>query len=307
MTSVIVQDPMYREALAAAFPEVEFLDLASLQAPVHDDRVGLIIGRPMPVDSSWMALAEDAEYVHFTSTGYDELSPKWLEGRLLTTAKGTNAVPVAEYAVACVLARVKNLPQAWRPGYSVFANPLGTLQGAKVAVLGYGTVGKRIAEMLRPFTDRVSVFRRQADADAVDGVTFSDSVDVVLAGAAHVVIALELTPDTRLILGRDRISRLAPGAHVVNVGRAGLVDQEALMAAARDHRVVLSLDVTDPEPLPVDHPLHDIDGAYISPHVAWSGPQVVPNRLALVIDNVRGWLTGGELTNVVKGPVGVRR
>ncbi|PXA73235.1 NAD(P)-dependent oxidoreductase [Cryobacterium arcticum] len=307
MTSVIVQDTAYLEALSGEFPDVDFIRLDALTEPVEDERVGLIIGRPMPQDASWMQLAKFAEYVHFTSTGYDELLPEWLEGRTLTTAKGTNSVPVAEFAVACVLARVKNIPQVWEPDYRVFTQPLGTLQGAKVAVLGYGTVGRRIVEMLRPFTDQIAVFRRRPDDAPVDGVVFSDVVGDVLAGAAHVILALELTDDTRVVLDHARIGRLAPGAHVVNVGRAGLVDQDALLGAAREGRISLTLDVTAPEPLPLEHPLRDVGDARLSPHVAWSGPQVVPNRIALVIDNLRAWLTGGDLTNVVLMPADVSR
>jgi phosphoglycerate dehydrogenase-like enzyme len=307
MTSIIVQDPVYREALTGTFPDVRFLGLDDLIEPVDDDRVALIIGRPMPKDPSWMRVAERAEYVHFTSTGYDELSPEWLAGRTLTTAKGTNAAPVAEFAVACVLARTKNLPGVWDGAFNVFREPLGTLEGAKVAVLGYGTVGRRIVEMLRPFTDDIAVFRRHPGSDARDGVSFSGSVDEVIEGAAHVVLALELTPDTQNILNRVRVEGLARGTHVVNVGRAGLVDQDALLDAARAGHVTLSLDVTSPEPLPADHALRAVEGARVSPHVAWSGPQVVPNRIALVLDNVRAWLTGGELSNLVLTPADARR
>jgi phosphoglycerate dehydrogenase-like enzyme len=307
VTSVIVQDPIVREHLAGLFPGVRFLDLAAVDEPVHDDRVALIIGRPMPRDDSWMLLGDDAEYVHFTSTGYDELSPQWLAGRTLTTAKGTNAVPVAEFALACVLASVKNLPDAWDPGYRAGQRPLSTLEGARVAVLGYGTVGRRVVDMLLPFTRNISVFRRRVEEETSDAVRFTDDVDVALAGARHVILALELSEGTRGILDSRRIAALPAGAHVVNVGRAGLLDQEALRAAAAAGAVTASLDVTSPEPLGADHPLRRTPGIRVSPHVAWSGPQVVPNRLALVSANIRAWLEGADLKNVVLTPADVAR
>jgi phosphoglycerate dehydrogenase-like enzyme len=130
-----------------------------------------------------------------------------------------------------------------------------------------------------------------------DRVRFVDDLDELLELSDHVVLAAPLTAATRGMLGAERFARFRPGAHLVNIARGGLVDHDALLAALTDGRVGrASLDVTEPEPLPADHPLRAHPGVFLSPHVSWSGQT---RFVEILLDNVGRWTAGEPLLNRV--------
>lgn len=221
-------------------------------------------------------------WVHLTSAGYTrydtpevrrELSER---GVMLTTSSAVYADPCAEHALAMILAMARRLPDALddQRGARTFAAAEQRarsflLRGQTVLLLGYGAIGRRLAALLAPFEVRLLVFRRSAQQASGVSVVSAEALDEALATADHVVNVLPGNETTKGFLSRDRIARLRPEAFLYNVGRGSTVDQDALVDALSTGRIAGAyLDVTDPEPLPPEHPLWSLPSCYITPHAA---------------------------------------
>lgn len=151
-----------------------------------------------------------------------------------------------------------------------------TLDGCPVGLVGVGRIGRALADLLRPFGARLEAFDpRMRTRDMPEGVQLTSSLDSLLRRSHVVVLAAALTPESRHLLDRRRLSLLPDDALVVNVGRGGLVDLDALTAEVAAGRLRCALDVTDPlEPLPRAHPLRRLRGALVTPHVGASDRSV---------------------------------
>lgn len=211
------------------------------------------------------------ELVQLDSAGVEH----WLAGglvdgsRIWAAAQGAYAEGVAEHALALLLAAAKQLSRAAH-ATTWGAVPARSLRGATVGIVGAGGIGERLLELLVPF--RVTTIALTRSGRVVPGAGLSlgpDGLDEVLAASDYAVLAAPLTPATHRMIGSRQLELLGPDGGLVNVGRGGLVDTLALVAALRDGRLgAACLDVTDPEPLPDDHPLWLIDNALVTPHVS---------------------------------------
>lgn len=220
--------------------------------------------------------------------------------RTWTCGKGVYAEPVAEHALALALAGLRQIgtyarSTSWSRGTGI------NLLGAKVAVLGGGGITESLLRLLGPFRCDVTVVRRSPQPmDGATRVMGEDGLDDALTGATLVVLALALTPETRGILDRKRLERLAEGAWVVNVARGAHIVTDDLVAVLAEGRIGgAALDVTDPEPLPDGHPLWTEPRCIITPHTANTMEMAVPLLSERVRDNVRRRIAGEELL----GPV----
>jgi len=225
--------------------------------------------------------------------------------RTWTAGKGVYAEPVAEMALALLLAGLRNLgPYAAATGWSA---PAGrNLAGAKVAVLGGGGITESLLALMAPFGADVTVVRRTpAPVAGATRVVAFDHLDEALTGAHAVVLALALTPATAGVLDARTLALLAPGAAVVNVARGGHIVTDDLVAALRSGQVgSAGLDVTDPEPLPEGHPLWALPNVIITPHVGNTPEMAVPLLSARLADNVRRWAAGEPLVGLVDPDAG---
>lgn len=230
---------------------------------------------------------------------------------LLTGGVGLHDQPVAEHALALILALVRELPQAWRAQQRhEWAPALGgprplhppgritTLLGAEVLVWGFGSIGVTLAGHLARLGAHVTGVARSAGERSGYPVVAQAGLDAALAMTDVLVLVLPDTPETTNALSRDRIARLPAHALVVNVGRGSTVDEDALLAALTEGRLAgAGLDVTRTEPLPADSPLWDAPNTIITPHAAGGRPV---GAAALIEDNVRRLLAGEELANLVR-------
>ncbi|WCO68676.1 NAD(P)-dependent oxidoreductase [Iamia majanohamensis] len=222
--------------------------------------------------------------------------------RTWTCGKGVYAPPVAELALTLLLAGLRHVGPYARAGR--WTGPAGrNLLGARLAVLGGGGITEELLRLLAPFDVDATVVRRHPDPVAgAARVVGPDGLHGALAGADGVVLALALTPETRGVVGAEELALLADHACVVNVARGGHVDTDALVAAfAADTIGSAGLDVTDPEPLPEDHPLWAEPRCTITPHVGNTPDMAVPLLSARIRENVGRWAAGRDLL----GPVDV--
>jgi phosphoglycerate dehydrogenase-like enzyme len=223
-------------------------------------------------------------------------------GRRWTCGKGVYAEPVAEHALALLLGLLRGVGHYARQ--RSWTEPVGrNLLGARVTVLGGGEITRSLLRLLAPFGCEVRVVRRHPDPlDGADRVVDPEGLHEALADSDALVLALALTPATAGIVDAAALAALPDHAVLVNVARGGHVDTDALVDALRDGRLGgAGLDVTDPEPLPDDHPLWTLPNVVVTPHTANTpamGRALLTQR---VTENVARYARGDELL----GPVDV--
>ncbi|MEJ2292994.1 MAG: D-2-hydroxyacid dehydrogenase [Deinococcales bacterium] len=230
----------------------------------------------------------------------------------LTSAVGIHAVQIGEHVFATLLALARELPAAvlaqrerrWR-GFDR-ARPF-ELFDKDLLVLGVGAIGGRVAELGKAFGMRVTGLRRNPSkaAEGVDRMVGLDALDEVLPEADVVVLTVPLTDETRDLLSAERIGRMKPGAVLVNIGRGGTVDEQALAAALADGRLRgAALDVFETEPLPPGSPLWGLPNLLITSHYAGATPRYGERAMALALDNLQRYVAGEPLKNVVDKKLG---
>jgi phosphoglycerate dehydrogenase-like enzyme len=242
------------------------------------------------------------ELVQLDSAGVED----WLESgvvdehRVWVAAQGAYADALAEHALALLLAAAKRLPQAaradaWRE------HRTRRLAGSTVGLVGAGGIARRLVELLDPFRAAVlAVNRSGAEVPGAAETVGSDGLHDVLARSDYVVLSAPLTPATRHLIGKAELERIGAEGWLINVGRGGVVDTDALVAALHAGRLGgACLDVTDPEPLPQGHPLWSMPNVLVTPHAANPLGSHLHELAARVEENLRRHRSGQPLLGVI--------
>jgi phosphoglycerate dehydrogenase-like enzyme len=233
------------------------------------------------------------------SAGIDWLLPFVPPGVTVCDARGTRDVPVAEWVLGAILASMKHFGAArdsqraheWR-----WREP-GELAGKTVMILGYGSIGVAVEGLLEMFQAQVIRVARHARS----GVHAVEELASLIGLADVVVVLLPLTEATEGLLDREMLGRMREGALLVNAARGPILDTDALLELLQAGHLRAALDVTEPEPLPADHPLWDAPGLLITPHFAGDTRGAERRAFALVGEQVRRYMRGEALVNVVEG------
>ncbi|MEK2471536.1 2-hydroxyacid dehydrogenase [Streptomyces noursei] len=230
--------------------------------------------------------------------GLDHMPP----GAQLCNARGLHDASTAELALTLTLASLRGVPDfvraqdagEWRPDYRP------ALADKSVLIVGYGSIGSAIEDRLTPFEcARVMRIARTA-RDTVRGPVHPLSELTALLPTADVVIlATPLTAQTRGLVGRDFLARMKDGALLVNVARGAIVDTAALLLEVESGRLCAALDVTDPEPLPADHPLWHAPGVLVTPHVGGPSSAFLPRAKRLLRGQLALFAAGEPVRYVV--------
>jgi phosphoglycerate dehydrogenase-like enzyme len=240
---------------------------------------------------------ERLRVIHTLSAGVD-----WLIGRVpehitVCNARGVYDAPLAEWVVGAILAMERGIVQSRdaqaRRAWETIEPP--ELSGRRVVILGLGSIGTAISDRLRPFGVEVIGVGRTAR----NGVRGLADLDDLLLGADILVDILPLSSETGGILDARRLGLLPDGALVVNAGRGRTIETVALVQELRGGRIRAALDVTDPEPLPADHPLWELPDVLITPHMAGDSPESTIRTFELAGDQVRRFAAGEPLINEV--------
>ena len=226
---------------------------------------------------------------------------------VLTNARGVGAAPITEHMFGMLLMVTRRLAHAWdhqKTGHwdnSGLGDQVGLLWGKTLGILGVGAIGSHSARVGKAFGMRVLGLRRGTQPHPeIDRMYAPDSRLEFLAACDIVMSTLPLTDATRGFLGPAEFEAMKPGAILVNTGRGGTVDTHALMDALRlGHLGAALLDVTDPEPLPDGHPLWKMKNVYLTPHYSGSRPDYEACADAIFLDNLRRYLAGEPLVNIV--------
>lgn len=304
--------------------------LADFPAEAQIVRLGRTIPEPVDVDF-WILpfYRKDAQkavpqlrglkVAQSLMAGVDWILP-WLPPEVtLCDGRGIHDISASELVLALILASMKRFPlyrdlqakHQWRgfatvtdgflsePGpargqYTVLADDLS---GKTVLIIGYGSIGAAIEARLNPFG--VSVLRVARSPRDVPKVSPVSEMEAMIPRADIVVLIVPLTPETRGMFGDRQLKLMKPGALLVNAARGPVVDTDALVRALQEQRIRAAVDVTDPEPLPEDHPLWSAPNCLITPHIGGSTPEFIDRAFRFAALQVRRYEADEPLENVV--------
>lgn len=255
--------------------------------------------------------AENLQWIHWCGAGVDALLFDELVNSdvVVTNARGSFDAPMAEYALGLVLSMAKDfvgtLDAQRRHEWNY--RTAQSIQGKKALVVGIGSIGRAIANMLRAVGMQVSAVGRRARSDDIDfdHVHGIDELDQLLGLADYVVLITPLTEQTRGLFNAARLSCMKADACFINLGRGALVDEDALVSALQHKRLAAAaLDVFQQEPLPADSVLWDTPNLIVSPHMSGDVHDYRETMAAQFVDNLRRYRASEPLYNVVNKRLG---
>lgn len=254
---------------------------------------------------------------------------EWIPGAMgphvtICNARGAHNISTAEWALSAILTMLKHFPLfldiqrsgEWKRRFEASAEyaaisgdsqthyppvMLEELTGKTVMLVGYGSIGKEIERMLQPFD--VELIRLARTARENLKVHAVEELDALLPKAKVVVLILPSTAETRWLVDARQFSLMQQGTLLVNAARGPIVNTDALVDALQSKKIRAALDVTDPEPLPAGHPLWRCPNLLITPHVGGSSPEFAPRSLKIAADELRRYMAGEPLRNVVQAAV----
>jgi len=280
-------------------------------ALVRSDAVmTMVVDRITP---AMLAAAPRLRIVANMAVGYDNVDPAAAAeaGVWVTNTPGVLAETTADLAFALLLAAARRVVEADRDtragGWKTWSPTafLGTdLFGATLGIVGLGEIGEAVARRARGFRMRILYHSRtrKPALEADLGLEFRD-LHSLLADSDFVSLHTPLTPQTRHLLGPAAFAAMKPGAILVNTARGGIVDQDALVEALRSGSLGgAALDVTDPEPLPLSHPLYSFPNVIITPHIGSASRATRARMAEMAAANILAVLAGSEPPNPVNRP-----
>lgn len=271
-------------------------------------RSEVILSNPV-VPGDILERAPKLRWLQLTSAGADRL----MEAPIVrsspvkvTTASGIHAAPISEYVIGAMIAFAKGFPGALRAQAEGRWNPYmpEELEGKTVGILGAGAIGSRVADLARALGMRVVAVRRSAGASqkgegGMEHLPPSE-LPYLLGESDYVVVAVPLTPDTRMMIGEAELRQMKPTAVLINIARGAVIDERALTRGLKEGWIAgAALDVFEQEPLPPESELWKLPNVLLTPHISGGTPRYMERAVGLFCDNLRRYLDGQPLRNVV--------
>lgn len=302
-------EPGLREAFGDV-PGVEIVDW-DLDGPAPRNKIDMVV---VPYWDHARVLknleGHSVRLVQWQSIGFNGVDKYLPEGYPLANAATVHETSTAELALALTLAAQRGLPKFVRNATSGSWNleSFPSLADRRVLIAGYGGVGKAIEARLQGFEVNITRLARTARqeknlAGEMVRVHGFDELHALLPHAEIVILGLPLNAETRSYLGAEELALLPDDALVVNVGRGPSIDTDALVAETSSGRLRAALDVTDPEPLPADHPLWQLPNVLITPHAGGDSSARIPRLISLLKRQVEHLRAGRTPENIVLGEV----
>jgi phosphoglycerate dehydrogenase-like enzyme len=293
--------PQMLAGVPASVPLVVYQDLSSLGGAQPSD-IGFVVPPYMGPAAELGVLSHlpNLKVCQLLTAGYDQALAHLPSGITVCNAAGVHDASTAELTIGLILASqrgIDDFSRGMHNGRWLHATR-PSLADRRVLIIGAGGLGRAIQRRLEPFEVEVQMVARTQRPDVHDAT----QVPHLLGWADIVVLAVPLTEQTRGMVDAGFLSQMKAGALLVNVSRGAVVHTPALMEFVAAGKVRAALDVTDPEPLPAEHPLWQLPGVLISPHVGGNSDAFIPRANALVAEQLHRWSLGEPLRNVVSAP-----
>ena len=269
----------------------------------------IAFGQP---DANGIQQSKNLNWVQISSSGitrYDNAEFRaFVAARKIqvTNSADVYAEPCAVHALGFILAQSRRLPGSLKSRivhgsaeWNTLRHSCGTLRRQTVLIVGFGAIGKRLAELLRPFAVDIVAYRRKPRGDEGVPVVSENQLAQTLSRADHVVDILPDSAETKHFFNVARFSQMKRGAVFYNIGRGATVDQNALLDALQMRLEAAWLDVSDPEPLPETHPLWSQANCFITPHTAGGHPDEAKTLVWHFVENLRRFIGGKPLADRV--------
>ncbi|WP_248925021.1 D-2-hydroxyacid dehydrogenase [Paenibacillus hamazuiensis] len=258
------------------------------------------------------------ELLHSISVGMEPLlCPALREsGVMLTNSRGANAKPVAEHAIALLLALTRNIHLSVRAqtGKTWRRSELRSaveVEGLTLGLVGFGAIGREIAQKALHLGMKVIAVKRSVSLadrlDQPDGVSLlpMDKLHRMLPEADAVIVCAPLTAQTRTLIGKTELGLMRPTAYIINISRGAVIDEEALIDALREERIAgAGLDVFSAHPLPEESPLWELPQVIATPYISAASPHTMQRAMTIFADNLIRLSCGMPLLNVVDKEAG---
>lgn len=293
-----------KEEFAAIAPEAEHIYSGRRKVtPEQLERATVIFGWPRGKD---LAAAGNLKWFQTMWAGTEEYDGFLPEGAMLTSSSGSNRRSVAEHMLACTLSLCRRLPtyqDSQRAHVWADEGAMKTLLGATVLVVGAGNIGSTFGDMCQKLgAYTIGLKRTVTPVPGFDEVHSVDKLDELLPQADVVALVMPHSPQTVGMMNAGRIAAMKDDAILISSGRGSVLDQDALARAMKDGKLWgAALDVTEPEPLPADHPLWEVPNLIITPHVAGGMRLEITRRTCIEMaqENLKRYLKGEKLHNLV--------
>ena len=289
----------YTEGLGEAFPDlkVTLVDHHSKVDPYIGDADVLMTFGTM-VTPRVFEMAKNLKWVQSLGAGVDGIADQPALGPevLLTRIHGIHGAPLSETAITHMLALTRRIPEALvnqkHHRWQKFVLPL--VDGKTAGIFGVGAIAEELAPKLKALGMKVvGIDVRLRQLPGFDEMVHTDDLLTAAAGLDYLIVLAPLTPETRGIVGAEVFAAIKPSSYLLNLGRGGVVDEGALVAALDAGEIAgAALDVFAEEPLPEDSPLWDRDDILITPHNAGLNDEYVHRALPIVMTNMRHFLAG---------------
>ena len=240
---------------------------------------------------------ENLKVLQMPNAGYDDALEFVRPGITLCNARGVHDASTAELAVGLAL--------AVRRGFHDFVRAqergewlhrrYSSLNDSNIAIIGFGAIGQTLAKYLTPYDVTITGYSRSGS----DGSKKIADLDKDISSYDIIFLILPLNDESRNLFDAERIAKMKDGSLLVNVARGPIVNTDALVAELNSKRIFAGLDVTDPEPLPQDHPLWKVPNCIIAPHVGGDSTAFEPRGKKLVEEQLARIASGEGLANIV--------
>jgi glyoxylate/hydroxypyruvate reductase A len=296
--------PRFQRLLAPALPEVAISYASSPEgAEPYLHEAVILYGWGFPAEMP--GRMPKLRWLQKMGAGIDEIIEQWrLRGNvILTRTAGKLIAPrMTEYVIGAILDKTLRFDlaraQQQRRRWEFFE--IGSIRNLTIGVAGVGEIGSIVAQTLRALGAHVLGWNRSGERSSAVDELFAgkEALPRFVSGCDVVVLVLPLTKETSHLFGRDVFARCRPGAHIINIGRGGLLDEGALLAAIEAEIVShATLDVFATEPLPPDHPFWDNPHITVTPHVC--GPLVPEDVVPHFLTNYAAFASGQPMQNVI--------
>ena len=270
----------------------------------------VVVGIPKSIPD--LSLAKNLKWVHSFSAGMDRvLTPALIQSSVLASnSAGIHATPIAEHIIAFLLTFTRKLKKSFEQQQQKKWQRIDTLSELRdkiILIVGLGHIGKEAVRLAASFGAYVIAVDTpgKEKPDFVEELGTTEELPGFLGKADFVVLCLPYTKDTHHFINQNRLSAMQPHAVLLNIGRGGVVDEQALIQALKEKKIGgAGLDVTEQEPLPKDSPLWDMENVVITPHHSGISEKYIDRAIDLFCLNFQAYLKGERLPNLIDKTAG---